>query len=43
MKEMEDMMCCICFELIENNMRVIELKCEHLYHEKCAIAWVGEN
>ena len=28
-----DPICCICLDIIENNQRIVELVCEHLYHE----------
>jgi len=35
-----DPICCVCLDLIENNQRIVELVCEHLYHEECGKRWV---
>ena len=34
--------CSICLEkLNNNNNKIIKLKCNHLYHEKCILEWIS--
>merc|ERR1712083_175804 len=35
--------CAICRERIQNEEKVIELKCQHLYHTECAKEWILEK
>ena len=35
--------CAICREKIKNEEKVIELKCQHLYHTECSKEWILEK
>jgi len=42
-KEAEKMVCAICFEPIKNNEKIVELRCQHLFHPECSKEWVVEK
>ena len=39
----EAMYCAICQQKIQNDEKIVELKCQHIYHPECAKKWVLEN
>ena len=39
----EAMWCAICQLQIQNQERIVELKCQHIYHHECAKEWVLEK
>jgi hypothetical protein len=42
-EETEKMVCAICFEVIQNNQKIVELRCQHLFHPECSKDWVVEK
>lgn len=42
-EEEEEEVCSICLDFFQQNQRLLELPCEHKYHESCIVPWLENN